>query len=240
MYMNRLSDLLFVLARVGEPSGGGRGDRVVGGAERPARVRLLPAPRARALRELPRRVSRCCRRTCGRTSPRCTPSRASPTTSPTRAAARRTSGSPTWPHGASACGRALTQRPDPGGADARRRVRGARRHHPTPASCEPQLLDDLLSAFAQDVTTTPLRHVGRRARLLPAFGEPGRPARPADRRADATPVSTSRVRCRLLGAATRELLAGPRGRLGPRPPVRAGRGWRRARRDGGLARPRRR
>ena len=39
------------------------------------------------------------------------------------------------------------------------------------------LFEDLLSAFRQDVTTKRYADLGRRAGLLPAVGEPGRPAR---------------------------------------------------------------
>ena len=65
--------------------------------------------------------------------------------------------------------------------------------------------------------------MGRRARLLPAIGESGRPARAAHRRLSrrrARPI----VRRAVHGAAADELLAGLRARLARRPPVRAARG----------------
>ena len=83
-----------------------------------------------------------------------------------------------------------------------------------------------------------IRLVGRRARLLPAIGEPGRPAGAAHRR-------LSRRRARSIvgravhGAAADEFLAGLRPRLARRPAVRAARvvrGLRRARRPSSTAR----
>ena len=55
----------------------------------------------------------------------------------------------------------------------------------------------------------PLRDVGRRARLLPAVGQPGRAAGARNRWRRATRHRAT-LRCRLHGAAADQLLAGPR------------------------------
>ena len=91
IYVNRLSDLLFVMARAANRRAGRAGNRVVSALVRDERsrtelgdgVRLLRAARPRALRELSGRVAAAARRACVRTSPRSTRSRAGPTTSPT-------------------------------------------------------------------------------------------------------------------------------------------------------------
>ena len=62
-----------------------------------------------------------------------------------------------------------------------------------------ELFDDLLSAFVQDVATTALFDLGRRARLLPPIGEPGRPARVApERLSRRSPRSASDAVCTAL------------------------------------------
>ena len=63
-----------------------------------------------------------------------------------------------------------------------------------------------------------LRDLGRRARLLPPIGQPGRPARAPHRRLPRRASSTL-VRRDLHGAAAHELLAGPEDRLRPRAPL---------------------
>ena len=143
----------------------------------------MRALRARALRELPGRVPAAARPRCGRTSPRSTPSPAWPTTSPTRATGRPRSGWRCSTRGATAareCRDARAGR-DFGSRETAAHLRRARRYDPQLRALPLSLFEDLLSAFRQDVTTRRYAVLGRRARLLPAVGEPGRPARAAHR-----------------------------------------------------------
>ena len=78
-------------------------------------------------------------------------------------------------------------------------------------SLPPQLFDDLLNAFVQDVGTT-LFHLGRRARLLPPIGESGRPAGVAAERLSRRSARCG-VRRGLHGIAADQFLAGPGDRL---------------------------
>ena len=68
-----------------------------------------------------------------------------------------------------------------------------------------------------------LRDVGRRARLLPAVGQPGRPARAGDRGLSGRRRSTAVGRA-VHGAPAHELLAGSGARLAEGPAVSAARG----------------
>ena len=104
-------------------------------------------------------------------------------------------------------------------------VADAIREHDLPVS----LFSDLLSAFRQDVTTKPLRALGRRAGLLLALGEPGRPAGAAHRRLSRR-GARSIVGRAVHGAAADQLLAGFRARLAERAALRSARGLRVVRR----------
>ena len=94
-------------------------------------------------------------------------------------------------------------------------ARSSRRSaHTDPAlrRCRSRCFEDLLSAFRQDTTVRALRHLGRRARLLPAFGQPGGTTRARYRR-----IARRRARRgvgrAVHGAAAHQLLAGSRGGL---------------------------
>ena len=103
----------------------------------------------RTLRELPRRLAALPAARCARRSPRSTASRAPPTTSPTKATRARASGSPTWPRTAPTCAATASGRP---ASRAGRRCSSRWRAAIVATACRSQLLDDLLDAFAQDVT----------------------------------------------------------------------------------------
>ena len=220
IYVNRLSDLLFVMARRRQPARGDAGNRVVNARAR-GRLRLLRAAGADALRELSRRLApaagahAAARR--GRLRVRAPGRRHGRRRRPAgRAIASPTS--TTWD--------ALPERRGARRRPARRaRTRDVflalRAHHRRQCRLPRPLFHDLLSAFRQDVTVDALRDVGRRARLLPAFGQPGRPPGAAHRR-----LRSTRARCRvgrrLHGAPADELLAGSRDRLAQGAAVRAG------------------
>ena len=159
----------------------------------------------------------CCRRRCGRTSPRSTPSRASPTTSPTKARRRRRSARRScdaWQRRlhAAVADRAVGDAPHEHDDLIVRRARSLDSIARSADLAVRRSAERVRAGYHDDA----LRLVGRGARLLPAIGESGRPARAAHRR-------LSRRRARSIvgravhGAAADELLAGLRPRLARRP-----------------------
>ena len=157
-YVNRLSDLLFVLARAAnrarrrsrKPSGDGTGDR----ARRPrGAYAACAAARAARTTRTSRSPRACCRRRCARTSPPSTRSRASPTTSPTSRARPRPSGwrLDDWRRGASHGPRAPTRR---GAWTDDPIFDGARAHHRAARPAASALLRRPAERVPQDVTTT--------------------------------------------------------------------------------------
>ena len=155
IYINRLSDLLFVMARARATSAAGTsGNRVVNSelagayayCERLARTHYENFPVASQV---------AARRACDPTSPRSTRSPVSPTTSPTKATGRRA-------ERLADSGRVgrLSQRRGARRRPARRAAREvflALRHTIEDCRLPRQPLHDLIDAFRQDVTTTRYR-----------------------------------------------------------------------------------
>ena len=204
IYLNRLSDLLFVMARAREPPRRRARNRVVN-----ARSSQAPTPTASGWRDRTTRTfpspRACCRRAMRPhiaaiyAFARLADDLADEGDRPDRRAARDSR----------RLGRAARPRPSAPVAGGPHAARSSSRcgTRSRRAGCRVQLFDDLLSAFRQDVTVKRYETLGRSAGLLPAIGEPGRTAGAA-RRGLRRRRGSTRVRRRLHGAAADELLAG--------------------------------